>query len=130
MKPAAKHGDSVLGIDTHVVLLPAPGGTAPTPVVIPFTGLLSRELSPNVIVEHRAAATKDSVADNTPAHMPPGGPFQTPPHDSGTIVKGSATVLINNKQAARSTDPVRTCNDPADAETAVVVCASTVVIAD
>lgn len=31
-KPAAKQGDRVVGVDTHIVMIPSPGGPVPTPV--------------------------------------------------------------------------------------------------
>ncbi len=58
--------------------------------------------------------------------MPQGGPFQLPPTNQGVVVKGSATVLINNKPAARTGDTVNTCNDPAPAPTSSIVAVSTV----
>jgi uncharacterized Zn-binding protein involved in type VI secretion len=44
------------------------------------------------------------------------------------VLRGSATVTINGKPAARAGDPVMTCNDPADMPTGTVVAAGTVVI--
>ncbi|XXT39298.1 hypothetical protein WMF13_40875 [Sorangium sp. So ce513] len=44
-KPAAKQGDKVVGIDTHVVMLPSPGGPVPTPAPLPFSGTLNGDLS-------------------------------------------------------------------------------------
>ena len=41
MLPAAKHFDRVLGLDTHVVLMPTPSGPVPTPLPHPFIGFLS-----------------------------------------------------------------------------------------
>ncbi|WP_306463164.1 PAAR domain-containing protein [Solihabitans fulvus] len=74
------------------------------------------------------AATVGSIAMNSPPHVPTGGPFQVPPTNQGVVAMGSATVLINGKPAARSGDPVNTCNDPAPAPTGVIGGASTVVV--
>jgi len=127
MPPAAKKGDTVVGVDTHIVMIPSPGGPVPTPLPSPFNGVLQDALSADVLLENQPAATKDSKAKNTP-HIPAGGPFQSPPKDEGTIQMGSSSVLINDKAAARAGDTAMTCNDPADAPNGVVVAAGTVMI--
>jgi uncharacterized Zn-binding protein involved in type VI secretion len=121
-RPAAGRGDPVTGIDTHIVLVPSPGGPVPTPLPHPFAGTLDQRLSPDVRVEGRPAATVDSVATNSPAHLPtpPGTGFQRPPANRGTVTTGSESVLINGRRAARLGDAVRTCNDPKDLETGAI----------
>ena len=37
--PAAKQTDRVVALDTHVIMVPAPGGAVPTPTPHPFNGL-------------------------------------------------------------------------------------------
>jgi hypothetical protein len=44
-----------------------------------------------------------------------GGSFQKPPSNMATVHKGSTSVFVENKPAARMGDPAMTCNDPADA---------------
>jgi uncharacterized Zn-binding protein involved in type VI secretion len=122
--PAAKQNDQILATDTHVVLIP-PYQT-PTPLPHPFTGMLDSALSSDVSIEGSPAATVSSQASNTPPHIPQGGPFQTPPSDTGTIQVGSSTVFINGQPAARAGDTAMTCNDPADAPMGTVVSAGTV----
>jgi uncharacterized Zn-binding protein involved in type VI secretion len=130
-KPAAKKGDKVVGVDTHVIMIPSPGGPVPTPMPMPFCGILNGSLSADVLIENVPAATKDSTADNTPQHIPAGGPFQSPPSNKGTVQQGSAVVLINDKQAAHLGDPAMTCNDPADAPQGKVIgTAATVLVGD
>ena len=129
--PAAKQGDMVMAVDTHIVMVPSPGGPVPTPLPHPFSGQLDGALSGDVKVDGKAAATVDSTANNSPAHIPtpPGTAFQKPPANKGTVKVGSPTVKINGKAAARGTDPVATCNDPADAPVGqVIVPFSTVTI--
>ena len=46
------------------------------------------------------AATVDSTATNTPAHIPQGGTFVVPPSNRATIRAGSVTVKINGKRLA------------------------------
>ncbi len=129
-QPAAKQGDRITGTDTHIVMVPSPSGTVPTPLPHPFNGIISGGLSPNVKIMGRQAATQGSTADtdNTPPHVPQGGAFQRPPVNKGQIITGSATVLINGKPAARSGDTALTCNDPADLPVGTVVAMGTVMI--
>jgi uncharacterized Zn-binding protein involved in type VI secretion len=129
-KPAAKQGDQIVATDTHIVLVPSPGGPVPTPLPHPFIGIIDGNLSKNVFIVGRPAATVSSTAKNTPPHIPtpPGTSFQKPPSNTGTIIMGSATVLINGKPAARTGDTANTCNDPVDLPVGKVVAAGTVLI--
>jgi len=128
-QPAAKQGDKVVGVDTHIIMIPAPPGPpVPTPLPHPFTGTLLQGLSTNVMIQGMPAATVNSVAINMPPHIPQGGPFQKPPMNQSKIMMGSATVMINNKPAARAGDTAMTCNDPADMPVGKVVAISTVMI--
>ena len=129
-KPAAKQGDKVVAVDTHVLLIPSPAGPVPTPTSMPFDGTLSGDLSRDVFIEDQPAATEGSMAVNQPAHVPAGGPFQRPPTNQGKIEAGSSTVWINNKQAARTGDPAVTCNDPEDAALGRVIGSGTVLVGD
>lgn len=127
--PAAKQGDSVVGVDTHIFLIPAAAGApVPTPLPSPFNGLLQLNLSTNVLIMGMPAATVGSIAVNMPPHLPQGGPFSKPPTNQGEIIMGSVTVLINGKGAARAGDPARTCNDPVDLPVGSVVAVGTVMI--
>jgi uncharacterized Zn-binding protein involved in type VI secretion len=126
-KPAAKQGDRVVGVDTHIVMIPSPGGPIPTPMPMPFSGQLDGALSSTVVIDDQPAATKGSTASNTP-HVPAGGPFQKPPADEGTVETGSSTVLIDDQPAAYLGSTVVTCNDPADLPVGTVVATSTVVM--
>jgi uncharacterized Zn-binding protein involved in type VI secretion len=127
-QPAAKQGDQVMGTDTHIVMIPSPGGPVPTPLPHPFTGMLDNGLSQNVNVQGMPAAVQGSTATNTPAHIPQGGPFQKPPSNQATVQMGSGTVMINGKPAARNGDTCLTCNDPADLPAGTIIAASTVMI--
>lgn len=127
-QPAAKEGDQVVATDTHIVMIPTPGGPVPTPIPHPFTGKLDGSLSDDVNIEGKKAATEGSTATNTPSHIPQGGSFQSPPADKGTVHLGSSTVFINGKAAARNGDTARTCNDPADLPVGTVIAVGTVFI--
>lgn len=126
-QPAAKQGDKVVGVDTHIIMVPAPPGPpVPTSLPHPFSGTLLRGLSTDVMIQSMPAATVNSIAMNTPPHIPQGGPFQKPPINQGKIIMGSTTVFINGKPAARAGDRAMTCNDPADAPVGTVVATGTV----
>jgi uncharacterized Zn-binding protein involved in type VI secretion len=129
-QPAAKQNDTVIAIDTHIVMVPSPGGPVPTPLPHPFNGFLRSQLSPDVNVMSLPAATVGSVADNLPPHLPtpPGVAFQSPPKNKGIVKLGSMTVRINGRAAARNGDVVDTCNDPVDAPVGKVIAVSTVMI--
>ncbi len=130
-QPAAKKGDRITATDIHIVLVPAPPAPpVPTPLPHPFAGTINGALSGNVNVMGQPAATVDSTAENSPAHIPtpPGTAFQKPPSNKATIKAGSSTVKINGKSAARNGDTAETCNDPADQPIGTVVASGTVMI--
>jgi uncharacterized Zn-binding protein involved in type VI secretion len=127
-QPAAKQGDRITAVDTHIILIPSPGGPVPTPLPHPFNGIINGSLSTNVLIMGQPAATQGSTAQNTPIHVPQGGPFQRPPSNRGQIIAGSPTVLINGKPAARNGDVALTCNDPVDAPVGTVVSIGTVLV--
>ena len=129
-QPAAKQNDQIVAVDTHIVMVPSPGGPVPTPLPHPFTGIINGALSSDVNIMGQPAATVDSTADNTPAHIPtpPGTTFQKPPANKATIKLGSQTVKINGKMAARNGDMAETCNDPADMPVGTVIAVGTVFI--
>jgi len=127
-QPAAKQGDQIVAVDTHILLIQAGPATVPTPIPHPFSGIIDGNLSADVNIMGMPAATEGSTATNTPPHIPQGGPFQSPPSNRATIKMGSATVKINGKAAARSGDMAETCNDPADLPVGTVVAAGTVLI--
>lgn len=124
-QPAARRGDKVTATDTHLIVTP-PGPVVPVPHE--FSGTLTGGLSSNVWIGGEQAATVGSTATNLPPHTPQGGTFQREPANQGKVTGGSSTVLINNKPAARSGDPVMTCNDPVDLPVGTIVAAGSVMI--
>ena len=130
-QPAAKQGDQIVAVDTHIVMVPAPPGPPnPTPLPHPFAGQINGNLSTDVKIMGKPAAVAGSTADNSPAHVPtpPGVSFQKQPTNKATIQIGSQTVKINGKAAARAGDKAQTCNDPSDLPAGTVVAAGTVMI--
>lgn len=127
-QPAAKQGDKIVAIDTHIVIMSTPAGPTPTPLPHPFNGIINGNLSPNVRIMGLPAATVGSTAQNMPPHIPQGGTFQKPPSNMAVIQTGSRKVMINGKPAARNGDTAVTCNDPVDLPVGKVVAAGTVII--
>lgn len=129
-QPAAKQGDQITAVDTHIVMVPSPGGPVPTPLPHPFAGMLDGNLSADVKIMGLPAATVGSTATNMPPHIPtpPGTVFQVPPTNRGTILRGSATVMINGKPAARAGDQAQTCAEPVPNMSAQIIATSTVMI--
>jgi uncharacterized Zn-binding protein involved in type VI secretion len=127
-QPGAKRGDKVVATDTHIVMVPSPGGPMPTPMPMPFNGTMADALSSDVEIENQPAAVQGSKAKNLPPHIPAGGPFQKPPSNEATVQMGSPTVLINDKPAARNGDIAMTCNDPVDAPLGTVIATGSVMI--
>jgi uncharacterized Zn-binding protein involved in type VI secretion len=128
-QPAATQGSQIVAVDTHIVMIPSPGGPVPTPLPSPFSGQITGGTVSSVLIMGKPAAVIGSTADNVPPHVPAGGPFQTPPQNSGTVQSGSGTVRIEGKGAARHLDTATTCDDIAPtAPKGQVIAAGTVLI--
>jgi uncharacterized Zn-binding protein involved in type VI secretion len=125
-QPAAKQQDKITATDIHLVQPPGPSSPVPGPYS--FNGIINGNLSSDVKIEGMPAATLGSTATNTPPHIPVGGVFVKPPSNQGQISKGSSTVHINNKPAARAGDTAITCNDPVDMPVGQVVATSSVLV--
>ncbi len=125
--PAAKQGDKVVAVDTHIVMVPSAGGPMPTPLPHPFDGTLDGGLVATVEIAGSAAAVVGTTASNQPhTPTPPGVQFQAPPLDSATVIAGSATVLLGGQAAARSGDSAQTCGEPPGAGT--IIASGTVLV--
>jgi hypothetical protein len=125
-EPVAKRGDRVVGVDTHIVLVPSPGGPIPTPTPLAFDGEIMERPGATVFVDNEELALEQGTAQNKPGHLPIGGTFQTPPSNIATVARGSDRVFAEDRAVARSKDPARCCNDVADDETGHVVATSSV----
>jgi len=94
-RPAAKQNDQIVGVDTHIIMIPAPPGPPiPTPLPHPFSGMIDSGCSTSVNIMGQPAATVDSMASAMPPHIPQGGPFQKPPANKAKIIMGSNDVFI------------------------------------
>lgn len=130
-QPAATQGSVVVGVDTHIVMVPSPGGPIPTPLPHVFNGTVDGGTIATVKIMGKPAAVVDSQASNNPPHIPtpPGTAFQVPPQNRSTIKVGSATVKIGGKQAARNGDLSVDCDDiTPTAPKGQVIAAGTVLI--
>jgi len=128
-QPAARQNDNVVGIDIHIVMIPAPPGPeVPTPLPHPYAGKITTGCSTNVKIEGQPAAVVGSGTKNDVNHIAMGPRFQKNPNNEGKIKLGSFTVKINGKNAARMGDMVETCNDPAPLPTASIVKGATKVL--
>jgi uncharacterized Zn-binding protein involved in type VI secretion len=129
-QPAAVKDSMVVAVDTHIVMVPTPGGPVPTPLPHPHMGKLDGGLIGTVKIGGQQAAVVGSTGTNSPSHIatPPGTSFQNPPANKGEVFMGSATVKIGGKAAARNLDPVKTCNDPADLPVGQIVAFGTVLV--
>jgi uncharacterized Zn-binding protein involved in type VI secretion len=129
-QPAAKLGDTVTAVDTHIVMVPSPGGPVPTPTPgHMFNGTINGNLASNVTIGGMPVALVGSTAINSPPHIPMGGPsFMIPPTNQATIMMGSTTVLINGRGIARNGDPALTCDDIVPAPHGTVIAAGTVMV--
>src|ERR1043166_9988069 len=103
-QPAAKANDQVVGVDTHIVMVPSPSGSVPTPLPHPFSGIISGGTISSVKIGGQPAAVVDSTADNSPAHLPtpPGVSFQSPPSTQAPIKMGGVTGKLGGREGARA----------------------------
>lgn len=106
-------GDKANGVCTHIVLVPTPNGTVTSPLPHPYVGTITLGCATNVLISGKPAAVLGSGLQNQPPHFPtpPGTGFSVPPTNDGKIMRGSATVLIGNKPAARLMDQATTCSN-------------------
>jgi uncharacterized Zn-binding protein involved in type VI secretion len=109
-QPAATSDSIVVGVDLHTVVVPS---APPALLPHPYAGRITSGMVSSVLVEGRPAATVGSTSQLDTPHLPtpPGTSFVTPPSGEGSVDRGSATVLIGGKAAARAGDPVTTCSE-------------------
>lgn len=133
MKFGAKQNDKVIGMDKHLVRIPAGTGFIIVALPHPYIGELKMSLSQNVHIQNQPSATIKSNSIANPKHIPLGVGFVKSPDNIGEVTTGSNTVFINGKKAARNMDIVSTCDDitprPIN-RNSKIVCNSTVIIGD
>jgi RHS repeat-associated protein len=137
MFQAAKFGDPVIGVDIHMVLVPAPPAPPiPTPLPHAFVGVVFDPLGaalgaalgavfggggPVFINGLPVGNTGTDVKGMPHVPTPPGVAFAPNdiPGNDGTIVTGSKTVSMAGAACGRLTSLVSTCNFPINLPTSV-----------
>jgi uncharacterized Zn-binding protein involved in type VI secretion len=94
---------------------------------MPFSAPLTTGLATKVLIAGKPAAVAGSWGLSTPPHvgLHASDPFLAPPMQKGTVVAGSATVLIEGRPAATMQSSCTMCLGPA---TTLAATASTVLI--
>jgi uncharacterized Zn-binding protein involved in type VI secretion len=125
--PAAVAGDRVTGLCMGHQIPSPTGGPVPAPPM-PFSAPLTTGLAAKVLITGKPAAVVGSGGVSVPPHvgLHPSDPFLAPPMQKGTVVSGSATVLIEGKPAATLQSQCTMCLGPA---TTLLATAATVLIA-
>jgi RHS repeat-associated protein len=134
---ASKWFDPVLGVDTHIILVPTPAGPVPTPLPNPFVGMVF-DLAGMAFSMGFGAATggvsftlvnglpvtnTGTGATNkmTVPHLPVPGPFAKPPSDSADLMFGGLHVQFGGSHVVRLGDMALSCNDPVELPTSTVL---------
>ncbi len=137
------HFDPVLGLDTHIVGIPAPPAPAPipTPIPMPFVGMVFDPLGvaigaaigmvtgghPGLVLVNSIPVTNCGTAVTnkmTMPHLPaPGVMFIPPPAPSNDALLyfGSLNVTLGGSYGVRLGDIALSCNDPVRLPTSVVM---------
>ena len=104
-----------VGVDQHIVMVPAGTSMVPTPMPHPYIGKLKDKLSDDVEIGGKKAAVKGSKAKfESPGHfpMPPGTSFQNNPNNEAEVTNGCCDkVKINGKDACVLGSTATSCDD-------------------
>src|SRR4051812_4956481 len=102
--PAAVMGDRIsASCAVHMIPNPASGAPQPGPPM-PFSAPLTQGLATKTMIGGKPAAVAGSMGTNTPPHvgLHPADPYMVPTAQIGSVVQGSATVLIEGRPAAKT----------------------------
>jgi uncharacterized Zn-binding protein involved in type VI secretion len=111
--PAAVMGDQITGICPAHLLIGPLGVPVPAPP-LPFAAPLTTGVIATVLICGKPAAVVGSGGINMPPHvgLHPSDPFLAPPLQMGSVVAGSATVLIGGSPAATAASSCTLCAGP------------------
>lgn len=116
MTIAGKHLDAVMGIDTHVVMIPSPvGAPVPTPLPNPYVGIVMDPLDyvpgigATVYINGLPRAQAGTGTMQITPHLPLGGPLVPPATGEGEVFMGSMTVDVDGDAQSFLSMPVLTC---------------------
>ena len=110
-KPVALEGDKVVGVDTHIVMIPSPGGPVPTPIPHPFSGTLNESLSTTVKIENtrrlggevipydRWTEDREAICARVAAER---GAVVVPSFDDAGVIAGQGTVGLEMAADAKA----------------------------
>ena len=110
-EPAAVMGDRITATcAVHQVPNPTSGAPQPAPP-LPFSAPLLQGLATTVQIGGKPAAVVGARGYNTPPHvgLHATDPFVVPTAQVGTVIAGSATVLIEGKPAAKTGSGCAVC---------------------
>lgn len=114
-KQIAIKDDKVMGMDTHIMVVPAGMSTATVPLPHPFIGKINDKVSDDVKIKDKGVAVKGSKAkhdDSMHMQLPGTIKFQNNPKKEGEVTGGTGTkVKVNGKEVAVIGSQVTTCND-------------------
>jgi uncharacterized Zn-binding protein involved in type VI secretion len=124
--PAAVAGDQITGLCIGHQTIGPVGNPIPAPP-LPFAAQLITGLSTSVLICGKPAAVVGSGGVCVPPHvgLHASDPFLAPPLQRGTVVSGSATVLVEKKPLATLSSTCTMCLGPA---TSLVASAATVLV--
>ncbi len=117
MTIAAKHFDPLVGIDTHITLIPSPAGPIPTPLPNPYIGIVFDPmdyvpmLGATVYINGLPRGIAGGSGQALPPHIPLAGPFAKPPTNESEIFMGSSTVVVDGSPQSYLALPVLSCQD-------------------
>jgi uncharacterized Zn-binding protein involved in type VI secretion len=109
--PAAVMGDKVTGqCAVHMIPNPVTGAPQPAPPM-PFSAPLLQGLATKVLIGGKPAAVQGSTGYCLPPHvgLHPADPFMVPTQQTGMVLVGSPTVLIEGKPAATASSTAVMC---------------------
>jgi RHS repeat-associated protein len=115
MPPALKHLDPIIGVDIHLIQLPAPG--PPVPIPHPYVGMIFDVtdyipfIGATVKVNGLPRAKAGTSGQALPPHIPIGGTFIKPPTNESETFLGSATVAADGDPFVYAGLPILTCQD-------------------
>jgi RHS repeat-associated protein len=115
MPPSLKHLDPIIGVDIHLIQLPAPG--PPVPIPHPYIGMIFDVvdyipfIGATVKVNGLPRAKAGTSGQALPPHIPMGGTFVKPPTNESETFLGSATVAADGDPLVYAGLPILTCQD-------------------
>ncbi|MGH8930855.1 MAG: PAAR domain-containing protein [Egibacteraceae bacterium] len=108
--PAAVMGDRIVAT-CAIHLIPGAAGAPVKSPPLSFSSPLRQGLATKVLIGGKPAAVQGSSGLNQPSHagLHASDPFTVAMTQQGTVALGSATVLIENKPAAKTGSPCTVC---------------------